>query len=258
MIEHLRRRYSPENGWQFFEEVCWGTGKHRADGIALGLWESRGLALLGFEIKTARSDWLRELANPEKAESFWQECDEWYLVVPGYEVARLEECPPTWGMMIVKAGKLAIVKKPPRRPSRSTISRKVAVNLIEKAVKPFNLDLARHDREIQEKAMDFCREQNKAANDRLQEKLAEVAKRISDFEAASGIDIGSRNPARVGRAVNRLLYEEGPVVTRLAADIERALAGVESEIAEAREIIKALRTEPEKKQEVDDGDDRGS
>src|SRR5512137_2876743 len=39
-----------------------------ADALAVSVFPSRGLYAVGFEIKTDRGDWRRELADPEKSE----------------------------------------------------------------------------------------------------------------------------------------------------------------------------------------------
>jgi len=46
------------------------------------LWPSRGLHLMGFEIKAGRGDWLRELKDPGKAEGIAAYCDQWWVVAP--------------------------------------------------------------------------------------------------------------------------------------------------------------------------------
>lgn len=79
----LRARFAlPEYALMF--EVRSGTGHSSqvryADAMALGLWPSRGLELTGFEIKVSRSDWLRELKEPQKADRIGRFCDRWYVV----------------------------------------------------------------------------------------------------------------------------------------------------------------------------------
>src|SRR5215470_16401523 len=58
-----------------------GVGRH-ADVVVMGLWPSRGLKLMGFEIKAGRGDWLGEIRNPSKAESIARFCDQWWVVAP--------------------------------------------------------------------------------------------------------------------------------------------------------------------------------
>lgn len=73
-------------------------GLRTCDAMALGLWGSTGHALIGHEIKCSRSDWLRELKAPWKADAFRAYCAEWWLVAPP-DVARPEEIPPGWGLL---------------------------------------------------------------------------------------------------------------------------------------------------------------
>lgn len=70
--------------WTFLPQVRSATGWHRqrtADAIAMSVWPSRGLHLYGFEVKVSRSDWLKELRTPEKADEICAFCDFWYVVV---------------------------------------------------------------------------------------------------------------------------------------------------------------------------------
>lgn len=69
-----------------------------ADALALGMYSSRGRELWGFEFKVSRSDWLCELRKPEKAESWFQYCDRWGLVVSSAEIVKVEELPVGWGL----------------------------------------------------------------------------------------------------------------------------------------------------------------
>lgn len=120
----LRQRFkSPE--YAYFSEVGDATGgmvRRHADGVAMSLWPSRGLEIIGIEIKVHRSDWLRELKNPEKAEAIFKFCDRWYLVSDEAS-ARKEEIPPTWGWLCLKGTKLVeIVKAPKLEPTPLTRS----------------------------------------------------------------------------------------------------------------------------------------
>ncbi|MBU2760933.1 hypothetical protein [Acidithiobacillus sulfurivorans] len=81
-----------------------------ADMIAVGLWPSLGLEILGFEVKTTRADWLKEISDEKKAVAVQQYCDRWYLVVPhknhekivrGLAGGEKGELPATWGMLTV-------------------------------------------------------------------------------------------------------------------------------------------------------------
>lgn len=101
----MRRHYcGPE--WAILFEVADATGARHsrfADAIAMSLWPSRGLSLHGFEIKVYRHDWLREKANPEKAERIACRCDYWWVVAPP-GIIETPEVPENWGQIIVETG----------------------------------------------------------------------------------------------------------------------------------------------------------
>jgi len=83
-------------------EVSDATGGRRAriaDALIMGLWPSRGINLDGVEIKTQRSDWLRELKDPQKAESISRFCDHWWIHATP-DVVREEELPEGWGLRV--------------------------------------------------------------------------------------------------------------------------------------------------------------
>lgn len=101
----LRRRYAPPE-WAFLEEVRNQTGYQKrseryADGVAVNLWPSRGLEVLGFEIKANRRDWVRELKDPAKSSEIQKYCDRWWIVAGGRNIVHPGELPPTWGLMVV-------------------------------------------------------------------------------------------------------------------------------------------------------------
>lgn len=66
----------------------------------------------GHEVKVSRSDWLRELADPSKAETFAQHMHHWWLVAtPG--VVR-DDLPDGWGLLVLQSnGRLRKVKDAP-------------------------------------------------------------------------------------------------------------------------------------------------
>lgn len=78
----LRERYTqPE--WSLFFEVGNGTGgncRRHADALAMNMYPSRGLSIIGFEIKVSRGDLSRELKNPDKAEAIKIYQDEYNIL----------------------------------------------------------------------------------------------------------------------------------------------------------------------------------
>ncbi len=87
----LRERFAPPE-YAIFFEVANGTGatcRRYADAVAMGLFPSRGLELHGIECKSVRSDWLRELTEPAKAEEGWYPfCDRWWVAATSAEIVR--------------------------------------------------------------------------------------------------------------------------------------------------------------------------
>ena len=117
LLEILATEYSSPS-YAFIEEFRGGTGwgrDSRADAIGMHLWPSRGLELIGFELKVTRSDWLHKLKEPTKAEEMKQFCDRWYLVVPNLKVIKYaDELPEGWGLMFVENGKIRIMIEAPK------------------------------------------------------------------------------------------------------------------------------------------------
>lgn len=108
----IRGKY-PSPAWVVLEELRDGTGfvsrGREADAVAFGTWPSRGFQIVGFEVKSQRSDWLNELKNPEKMESIGQFCDEWWIVC-SEAVAKLEEMPKAWGWLAPSGNGLKVMK----------------------------------------------------------------------------------------------------------------------------------------------------
>jgi hypothetical protein len=105
IIEILRKRYAPEE-WCFLSGVRKAVGfshggvTRTADAVAMGMYPSRGLSLVGFEIKVSRSDWLRELKDPAKAEAIFRFMNHWFIVAPAGMVKK-DELPGPWGLISV-------------------------------------------------------------------------------------------------------------------------------------------------------------
>lgn len=133
----------PSPSCAFIAEFRGGTGwsrEQRADALAMHLWPSVGLELIGFELKISRSDWLRELKNPYKAIPIKQFCDRWYLVVSDLKIVKYaDELPKGWGLMYVENGKMRtmieaekLTPQPIDRPFLASLMRRSASVRISK------------------------------------------------------------------------------------------------------------------------------
>lgn len=65
----------------------------------------------GHEIKVSRPDWLTELRDPSKAETFRQHMHYWWLVVSDRSIVR-DDLPEGWGLMVAVGGGLRAVVQP--------------------------------------------------------------------------------------------------------------------------------------------------
>jgi len=86
-----------------------------ADLIAVDTWQSGPVRLVGHEIKTSRTDWLRELADPEKATAFEPYVAEWWLVAADRSIIREGELPLWWGLLAPAGRGLRAIVRAHRR-----------------------------------------------------------------------------------------------------------------------------------------------
>lgn len=209
----LRARFcAPE--WAIMFEVGDGTGMNQrrwADAVAMNLWPSRGLEIHGFEIKASRSDWLREIKNPAKAEAVQRYCDRWWIVAPP-GVVQDGELPPTWGLYEAKDGKLKqIVAAPPlgvQPVDRSFVAAMLrrASGVDEKEVRAAvaaQVEEARkHDRTHIEREIE-----------RRTQHAKELTDQIATIERVSGVKVSRWiNDEEIGRAV-KMVLQSGVVAT---------------------------------------------
>ena len=101
LMQRLRLRYN-DAGWVILEGVGNGAGYGNSgwsDAIAMQTWPSKGLTVIGFEVKATKADWKREMNKPSKNVEWQGACDEWYVVAPK-DVVNLAELPTSWGLMV--------------------------------------------------------------------------------------------------------------------------------------------------------------
>ena len=94
------------------------------DGVAVGLWPSRGHDIHVYEVKVSRSDWLHELRQPKKADDAARVADRFSIVAPR-DVVDLAEVPATWGLIHATGGTEIIEEAEPIFPGElpHTVSR---------------------------------------------------------------------------------------------------------------------------------------
>lgn len=225
----LRERYPP-NAYAFLAEVSDGTGSHRsrsADAIVMSLWPSRGLDLMGFEVKVSRSDWIKELEDPSKADAVCRYCDRWYVVAGNPGIVLAGELPPTWGLIERKGEKLVVaVDAPKLKPipfDRSFIA--AVMRRTYEQLDGYRLQTVQLAQEYSmgveagrkaEEALTQRRFEN--ANSQLKQQYSDLRANVEAFEKASGISLWGWNKGReIGEAVNLLRSKRIPeIIDRLA------------------------------------------
>jgi hypothetical protein len=191
----LQARY-PAPAYALFPEVRNATGfsaSRSADAIAMGLYPSRGLVLEGFELKVSRSDWLRELRRPEKAETIMRYCDRIWLVAATKDMVPPEELPAAWGLMVPQGGALRIRKQAPDRPAseRRELDRAFLASLLRNAHSYIRREL-QNAAHIEAARKEGRREgESTAASkvERLERAGRDLQERVERFERESGVRI---------------------------------------------------------------------
>lgn len=193
VLAALRERF-PAQAWALLTDVANGTGRSAnrfADAIAMSLWPSRGLEILGIEVKVSRTDWVRELNNPAKADPLAAYCDSWYLAVNDAAIVATGELPKSWGLLAPgKDGKLSCKKEAERNPSPK-FDRSFLASVLRRVCKQLTSDARIEVARAEGRALG-----REAAAANAQCEIQEVKSRLeglhmklSDFETKSGISI---------------------------------------------------------------------
>lgn len=255
LLAMLERRYREDRGngpaWAFVPKVRDAAGfeaRRTADAIAMSLWPSRGLRLHGFEIKTSRSDWLRELKNPAKAEWFMRLCDHWWLVTADDTIVQDGELPETWGLLVARGNRLVqkqaaaliSIGDPPFTPA----GRSFLAALLRSAARTHDVT----PEEVQEAvaaAVDRERALHEMERSGQDETIGILRGRLDRFKETFGVALGDeedtwrhggRSASKVGAALRIVLDGEAEIerherrlqqlleqTERLASDLRQSL-----------------------------------
>lgn len=224
----LRERY-PKDAYAFFTEVPNGTGgncNRHCDALVMSLWPSRGLYLTGFELKVARTDWMKELKQPAKADSIARYCDFWYLVVADEKIVQPGELPPTWGLMVPNGKKLK-VKTEATKLDAEPITRKFLAALFRSAQSQLVPDA-----EIQRIEIEAHKRGLQTGLDRQKHQVEHYERNIREFETKSGVKLEHWNIGSIVEAMK--IVQNGSMLTIQAqmAEIKRRAERVVSLLAE--------------------------
>lgn len=176
--------------WMLAWEVGDDTGGRgrSADLLALNLWRSRGQELHGFELKASRSDWLRELRRPAKAEAFAPYCEAWWLVTyPG--VVKDGELPVGWGLYELRpygqGQQLKRVVDAPRRVA-AELPRGLMASFTRRAARPAEEELKRRALEQYQSGLSESERRWREREESIRARYEEELKAARAFEAMTG------------------------------------------------------------------------
>ena len=240
VVNALRAKYAG-NAFAFLEQVGDGTGarQHRwCDVLVMSLWPSRGLDIIGIEVKVSRSDWLKELSLPEKADAIARYCDYWYVAVGDENIVQAGELPSTWGMMEPTTDGKIRCKVEAKKLDPQPISRDFLAAVLRQATGQLT-DVAKMASEYNRGVKDGKDERDKYFETRRGtaiSDLKQLQEQVAKFEKASGIDIRySWDSGRIGDAVRRVLNgPDGKVqeqLRRLHGQAVNIVQGIEAELA---------------------------
>jgi hypothetical protein len=127
---HYRKPGTDQDGEVLLTEVTAPGSNRSCDLLRIGTWASRGLGIDVHELKTSRSDWLRELDDPGKADAWWPYCSRFWVAAPR-GVVNPDELPTGWGLLTPPSNSnhrrfKAVVKAEAKTP-KLTLSLLVAI-----------------------------------------------------------------------------------------------------------------------------------
>jgi hypothetical protein len=216
-----------------------------ADVLAMSIWPSRGIRLIGAELKVSRQDWIHEKKKPSKAEPFVQFCHNWWLIT-GPDVAVAEELPRCWGWMEFDGKRLKTrINAPDMMPIPITHEFLASIfrNLSDQKedfVMRKDVEAEVNKRLVQE------REYQGRVVEQMREKLKEseanadvLRKCIHEFNDASGCSIDQWRPDPQKAQAEAKLFKafRDDKIDAVRMQIRRYLSCIDQNLYELREAI---------------------
>jgi hypothetical protein len=218
LAARVARHFSEPEWFTTFEFPLYGAietpdGKDRTiDALAISRISGRGNEVYGIEIKSERSDWLKELATPSKAEAFTPLLDRFYLVA-AKDVATLDEVPSTWGFLEANGSGLRVVRRAPhleatrrlRESGGEPIPREIWVRIIRRTLEGMGSEPkveAAYRRGHAAGVQEVREEQRRTVEDR-EWRFRELVDTVLAFEKVSGIQLVETFKGRDGEPVYR-------------------------------------------------------
>lgn len=244
LYEKLKSKF-PRPEYVLMQEVRDAAGfnaSRSADAMAIGLWQSRGYSIIGMEVKASRSDWLRELKNPKKAENIYQYCNYWWLLCENPDVAKLEEIPLTWGCMVLNKSKLSVLKPAPILtpvPVTNTFLAAMMKRITDGMISRLDIaDEIKKEKDLSFQAGKAAIEWDNKNKTQENERLKELIKK---FEESSGVKLDSwRGIKNIGEAVKSVMeHDTQKIIERIEAG-QKELQRISEQMQLSLEKLKAI------------------
>jgi len=247
----LRQRY-PSDAYFLLFEVRNATGfggrTRFADALALGLWPSRGLELEGFEMKVSRSDWLRELRKPNKAEEIYRYCDRWWVVAPS-GIVQKEELPPHWGLLTLGKTLRCAFQAPRLKPQ--PLDRSFLASVLREVHRQLSMESI-IEKEVAKRVdarLKALSDLNKKRTNTSRAETNSIYEKLAAFTRMSGVQLNAWSDegefAKVGAVLRAIRTPDVKAyllneLTRTATNIDHHARGVARQQELLRDALKAL------------------
>lgn len=233
----LKIKYAPP-AYAMLANVGDGTGANQSrwcDWLAMSLWPSRGLELIGIECKVSRADWIKELKQPEKAEAIARFCDRWYLAVGDSDIVKPGELPTNWGLLVAKGGKIHTEKEAatltPAQVDRCFLAA-ILRRVNEQGVDSAAIAAARQE------GYQKGRKEESQSNQRILEDYNAIFAKLTEFEKHSGISVSNfsrhsfMSPEQMGTAFRRIMRQDDE-----ASDLRRVRQTAQSSLKRLQQLL---------------------
>lgn len=228
VIAAIRRRYIPDAQLPEFvllEQVRnqqgfgYGSGMpvRTFDALMVGLWESRGHPVHGFEVKVSRADWKRELLAPDKADPLVKHVNYWWIAAPA-GLVDVESLPDGWGLQVIDGTKVRTAREATRRDAAPPSWSMVAAILKRAAEQVTGESRLRAEYQRGRKDGREEVEQGHVIQD-LRQRNDRLESQIKEFETVLGVPFPTFDPARaasLGRAVRMVMDDHDSPARHIA------------------------------------------
>lgn len=242
----MMKKYSGD-GYAILWEVGNATGGHchrHADALVMSLWPSRGLTLQGFELKCSRTDWLKELKDPEKADAIARYCHGWSVVVTDQKIIQPGELPATWGLWTLdENGELKLVKMATENQHQVPLDWRFMAAVLRQACNHEKSLTVEEKHNIERDVRNREQAAAKVVQAVLVKKVEEQAEMMRRFERETGLSITGRyNGMTNGQVAMALgaITKGAPEATQRLRELRHGAASIHRLLSEQVDAIEAM------------------